>query len=237
MPLKRILASPPVWALWVVHITANWGNYAFFTNIPKFSKEDLFIDIEIIGLISAFSCFIIGVFSLVSSQIADSIIRKRWLTVARVRKISAILGMIVPALILCLLWLTDCSLREYAIVIITTAVGTTGFFTSTWVANYLDISGRFSGILFAIGNTMNSLTGFTAPLLFGIVTRNGTHSAWAIAFTVCAAVLVVGALIYIAFGGGELQEWAHEETRQGTSTEPTELETNKNSPVGTFEVE
>ena len=35
-PIKAILTSVPFWALTIVHVGHNWGNYALMTGLPTY---------------------------------------------------------------------------------------------------------------------------------------------------------------------------------------------------------
>ena len=53
-----------------------------------------------------------------------------------------------------------------------------------------------------------------APFLVAKITKNHTHAEWNIAFFICAAVMTVGALIYLVFARADVQPWAREDSQQ-----------------------
>jgi len=230
VPIVEVLKSPCVWACWICHICFDWGNYTFFTNIPKFMKEVLFFDIQANGLLSAVPYIVLGLVSFFSGPIADFILNRfsgseREKTARNyMRKISSGIGMIVPGGILCLLWFTDCTRTWLAIIFLTLGVAITGICYPGWVANYLDISGRYSGILFAIGNTASALTGYAAPALIGVITSSHTQTSWAIAFIICGGILAAGGIVYVLLSQAETQKWAQEEAPLAEKKETTNLQ-------------
>jgi ACS family sodium-dependent inorganic phosphate cotransporter-like MFS transporter 5 len=111
----------------------------------------------------------------------------------------------------CLLALTDCSRPVFALIILSLAVAFQGFCFSGCFVNYMEVAPRYAGTIFAIGNSLGSITGFVAPFLVGWITSNHTHAEWSVAFFVCAGVMAVGALVYLIFARADVQPWAREQ--------------------------
>ena len=62
-------------------------------------------------------------------------------------------------------------------------------------------------------NPTSCSPGFVAPFLVAKITKNHTHAEWNIAFFICAAVMSIGALIYLVFARADVQPWAREDTQ------------------------
>ena len=189
-----VISSPAVWATWIGHWAYGWGCYAFFTTIPSFMKQVLFLDIQANGLVSSIPYITLWLTCIVSGFIADHVlIEKKLLSIKSTRKVYTGTGLIGPGLVILLLWFTDCRRSVLAVVIFTVGVALTGLSTSGWIANYNDIAKDYSGVLYSVGNTVCALTGYLAPTVFGLFTRESqSHTAWALAYTLTAAILFFG---------------------------------------------
>ena len=211
-PILDVLMSPAVWALWICHICFDWGAYAFFTTIPTFMKQVLFFDIEKNGLLSAVPYLLLWILITVTGLVVDYVLGRKWVTIFWARKILSGTGMIAPALILLLLWFTDCTMPTMAVVIFTFGVALTGLNFSGFIVNYMDIATKYTGILFAIANTTSSLAVYAAPTVFGWITKSKTHTSWALAYSLTSLILAIGGVVFVAFSAGEEQPWARGET-------------------------
>ncbi|RCN44937.1 hypothetical protein ANCCAN_09041 [Ancylostoma caninum] len=94
---------------------------------------------------------------------------------------------------------------------------------SGFYVNYLEIAPPFSGTLMGMGNTISSLAGITSPMVTSALTPNGSQKEWQIVLWLCAGILAAGALIFVLFATGEVQEWAkHKQEESPKDTEKDE---------------
>ncbi|TNN43231.1 Sialin [Liparis tanakae] len=74
--------------------------------------------------------------------------------------------------------------------------------------NQIDIAPRYAGLLLGITNTFGTIPGILAPIATGYFTEDRTMAGWRKVFWLAAGINVAGALVFTAFGSGEIQPWA-----------------------------
>ena len=233
-PIIPVLLSPCVWALWIAHNCFDWGGYAFFTTIPSFMKQVLFFDIESNGFLSSIPYFILWIVTIGVGHIVDKfILGRKWISIKITRKICTAIGLIGPALVLLLLWFTDCRRAVLAVVIFSVGVALTGVNISGFMVNYIDVAKDYTSVLYAIGNTASSLTGYFAPTVFGVFTEKQTHTSWAWAFTLTAGIMAIGGVVFCIFSEGVEQKWAV----SGRRKKEQEDATTEENPTALFRAE
>ncbi|KAF0027708.1 hypothetical protein F2P81_020449 [Scophthalmus maximus] len=66
----------------------------------------------------------------------------------------------------------------------------------------------YAGILLGITNTFATIPGMVGPVIARALTQNNTIEEWQTVFYIAAAINLLGALFYAAFGRGTVQPWA-----------------------------
>lgn len=61
-------------------------------------------------------------------------------------------------------------------------------------------------------------TGFVSPYLFAKITENHTHTEWSISFYITAAVLTIGAVVFLIFAKADVQNFDSAQTEPSTET-------------------
>ena len=136
-------------------------------------------------------------------------------------KFSAVLC---PSLLMIVLANWGCD-RVTSVVIFTAALTINGGVTAGYLGNGLDIAPNFSGTIFGLANTLSSLGGYLSALMVGTITyQNQTYAAWSIIFWILAATYFTGALAFVVFGSGELQQWNNPEFAQTRRTNGERIE-------------
>ncbi|KAK7500790.1 hypothetical protein BaRGS_00008034 [Batillaria attramentaria] len=70
---------------------------------------------------------------------------------------------------------------------------------------------RHAGVLYGISNTMATVPGFVAPIVIGVITQNQTQEEWRWVFFLAAFIFIIGCVVFLVFGSGNVQPWAMEE--------------------------
>ncbi|KAK3593079.1 hypothetical protein CHS0354_038105 [Potamilus streckersoni] len=211
IPWLKIITSLPVWAIFVTHTCANWGTYTFMTNIPTYMKEVLKFDIKQNGALSALPYIGFWAMVNVSAHIADFLRRRKMISTTTCRKLFNSLGEMVPALFVVITSFMDSTQPVLAVVFLTLGVAFSGCqYGSGFVVNPVDIAPKYAGVIFGISNTLGTLGGILAPIAIGYITTDKTREQWQTVFYIAAAIYTFGALFFVAFGSGEIQEWARE---------------------------
>ena len=152
-----VLTSPCVLALWATHVVSDLCDFTFASNIPSFIDEVLYLNIETNGLFSALPYVFYWVVITGLGFAVDLLLTRKLLPLLFVRKTVNTIGLTVSVAVVCLLALTDCSHPVWALVILIVAVSFQGFCYSGFMVNYVEVAGRYDGILYAIGNTLSAL--------------------------------------------------------------------------------
>ncbi|ESO85643.1 hypothetical protein LOTGIDRAFT_107883 [Lottia gigantea] len=227
-PWKKIFTSKAVWAIIIGHVCGNYGIYMLLTQLPSYMKEVLKFDIKSNGLFSMLPYLCFWFMIIVSGNIADFMIRKKYFSVATTRKIFSALGTVCPGIFLIGTSFMECDQQIEAVVMVTLAVGMCGFHFSGFFINHSDIAPRFAGTLFGISNTAATIPGILAPYIVGALTKNGTREEWQTTFYIAAGVYFFGAVFYALTGEGEVQDWAMIPASEDTDV--SELTTFKQTP-------
>ncbi|XP_050396704.1 sialin isoform X1 [Patella vulgata] len=209
VPWKAIFTSLPVYAIVVSNTTSDWGAYTLLINIPTYMKEVLKFDIASNGLYSALPYIGFWFCINVSGFMADFVRKRNILSTTWTRRLFDAGGKVVPALLLIGLGYIDCTQPTVAIILLVLAVALTGPQYSGFTVNHVDLAPAFAGILYGFSNSVASVSGFLSPLVSGAITSKGQSRAeWQIVFYVAAGIYIFGAIFYILFASGELQDWA-----------------------------
>ncbi|CAH1784347.1 unnamed protein product [Owenia fusiformis] len=232
IPWCKMMTSPAVWAIIVSNTGCDWGGYTFLTNIPTYMKEVLKFDITSNGL---YSCLpYLGMWAVINlAGLASDIVRRRGLlSTAWSRKVfDGIIGKMVPALFLIGLGFMNCTQQVAAVVLLTLGVSISGCQFSGFVVNHVDIAPRYAGILIGISNSIAACTGFIAPYVIGVITKDQTQGQWQIVFFISAAIYIITGIFYCIFASGEVQEWAKDKTVEDNELLPAKHAHNENAKL------
>ncbi|CAF3470855.1 unnamed protein product [Rotaria sp. Silwood1] len=229
-PWKDILTSPVCWALFIIHTCNNWGTYTFLTSIPKYMSEVLRFDIKSNGLLSSLPYLMFWLNINISGAVADSLIRKGTLSRTGTRKLFNVLGNLLPAIFVIGLAFMTCKIKYIAVALLTIGVTFTGCcYGGGFLLTSNDIAPPYAGIIFGISNTFATLPGVLSPYVVGALTGKDPNN-WRYVFFICAAIYIIGMLVFLFIGSGEVQPWAKKRPHGPTTPEETPL----SEPTGVF---
>ena len=163
----RICTSPCVLAVWVANVTFDYGGctsasapppsdlryllystsrdsdysyrYTFLTNIPIFMRDVLLFNIGENGLLSAVPYVLYWLVITASGYLVDWLLQKEYLSLPVARKTANTVGMLGPAILVCLLAFTDCTRPAMAAFILSLTVALSGCCFSGFIVNYMDV--------------------------------------------------------------------------------------------------
>lgn len=212
-PWLKIFLSMKVWAIVVTHTCANWGTYTFLSNMPTYLSEVLYFPVQANGAISALPY--IGFFLVinVSGLIFDAVMSKQLVTRTMARKVGNTLGLLLPGIFVLAVGFFDCAQAVWAVTLLVIGVSMSGFqYGAGFLTNAGDIAPQYAGIIFGLSNTFATLPGFISPNVISYITVDQTQSQWQTVFYISSATYAFGALFFIVFASGEIQDWAVEST-------------------------
>jgi ACS family sodium-dependent inorganic phosphate cotransporter-like MFS transporter 5 len=213
MPWGKIMMSGPVWALILANFCVDWGLYTYLTNIPTFFNEVLYFDIKSNGLFSALPFLGLWASCNICPVIADKLRASNVMSTANVRKLFNTVGMVGAAVVLIGLSFLDCTQTALAVALLVIAVAISGCVYSGYYVNHMDIAPQYAGTLMGIANGIAAASGFIAPYIASVVTKDQTRESWQIVFFIAAGVYTFGAIMYCVLGRGTLQPWARDMSR------------------------
>ncbi|XP_022308668.2 sialin-like [Crassostrea virginica] len=210
-PWKSILTSRPVWAILVANAAGNYGAYMLLTQMPTYLKEVLKFDIKSNGVYSMIPYLGFWMMISLAGMLADFLIEKEILSIKWTRKVFCLIGHFVPAAFLIGLGYMTCSQQVGAIALLTLSLAFCGFQFPAVFVNHGDIAPNYAGTIFGITNTGASIPGIIAPYVVASITVDKTPKGWQVAFYIAAVIYVLGAIFFLIFSDGEVQEWAKDE--------------------------
>ncbi|XP_025084627.1 sialin-like isoform X4 [Pomacea canaliculata] len=207
-PWRAIFTSSAVWACTVALVSSTYTAYTLQTSLPAFMKEVLNFDIKQNGGLSALPFLCESLVTVLMGQVADRLRERGILSTKNTRKIFTIIALLGSATCIVSAGYMDCSQRAVAVFLVCLSLSFLGLNHAGYAVNHIDLAPRHAGVMFGITNTAGTVSGMVGPLVVGALTPNGTAGEWRHVFYVCAAVSVVGAMVYGIFAEGELQSWA-----------------------------
>ncbi|CAL1548158.1 unnamed protein product [Lymnaea stagnalis] len=138
---------------------------------------------------------------------------KQLVTRTVARKVGNTLGLLVPGIFVLGVGYFDCGRAGWAVTLLVIGVSMSGFqYGAGFLTNPGDIAPQYAGIIFGLSNTFATLPGFIVPSVIGYITTDQTQSQWQTVFYIASAIYAFGALFFIVFASGEIQDWAVERT-------------------------
>ncbi|CAH8489489.1 unnamed protein product [Schistosoma turkestanicum] len=115
-----------------------------------------------------------------------------------------------PAILMILITLFDCH-NKYAVVILLTF----GLFLSSGVfsggmLSPIEITPKYSGLLFSISNSIGALTGFLSPIVANALTSNKTYTEWRYVFYLGSVIFIIAGFFFLLSSSFNVQLWAIE---------------------------
>lgn len=148
------------------------------------------------------------IISLLISPISDYLMNKGYITRTVGRKIFNSIGFWIPMVALIGLGYCSKDTVVWAIVLLTIAVGTNAGTYCGFMANHMDLSPNYAGLLMGITNGIANILSILGPLFVGfIVTDQKNPVAWRFIFFITAGIYLVGNAMFVIFGSAVTQPW------------------------------
>ena len=209
VPWKRILCSPPVWAISIASFAHNWVTYLTLTDLPLYFEDVLNMNISENGFFTALPNLVALFTQITGGLMADQMIKNGY-QVRTTRVLVTVCGFFPAALCLIAVGFVGCGKQWLPILLCVATVAMANFSTGGgYFVNRLDLSSRFAGVLYSINAIVSHSAGVFAPLVTGLVTeQHPTRYYYRIVFMIAAAVCLIGTVTYSLFASGEEQEWS-----------------------------
>ena len=133
----------------------------------------------------------------VGGYLADKLIEEKRLSRTSTRILMESLGNLLPAI--ALIWLSYVTDASLAFALMTLSVALSGFAYSGYPPVTLDLSPKYSGIIYSISNTIATVPGVVSPALTGLIVKNHTQGEWRVVFYIAAIMYVAGVIVWYVF--------------------------------------
>ncbi|XP_043919793.1 sialin-like isoform X2 [Protopterus annectens] len=207
VPWCALATSLPLWAIIIAQFCYNWTFYTLLTLLPTYMTDILKFNIQENGYLSALPYLGCWTFMMISGQMADYLRQKQMLTTEAVRKLCSLIGMVGPAVFLVAAGYTGCNYR-LAVALLTLSSALGGVSLSGFNINHLDIAPSYAGILLGITNGLGTIPGMVGPVIAKALTHHNTIKEWQTVFYISGVLNIFGAICFLIFGKGEVQNWA-----------------------------
>ncbi|XP_063384121.1 putative inorganic phosphate cotransporter [Cydia fagiglandana] len=228
VPWRDILRSPPFWGLAAAHAAFNAVFVFFLFDVPYFftifgrSLKDAsvlamlpFVVMWLVYLTTSPTIEWVYNSGFMSYVLSTTYYRK---LINAIGAFSAIIGLTVLSNVN-----PDSGI---AVVILTIALGVTGFQYSGFLDNYRNLSQNFNGTLVILSSAGASIIGAGVPLFTGsILSPDPTDfRRWRAVFLSLASFSVLGNVLYTVLGRGDRAEWDRERIKFGYHNDANQLE-------------
>jgi len=197
IPWKPILLNSSVQAFTINLFAFNWVKNIIISWIPIYLNRQLHFEIGSTSIFSVLPYLVVTILTFVTGKLADFLTTRHILSTVNTRKLFQILGLVFPSIGLVLLSVLSLTPIQTVIVMIL-AVGTTGFTGGGFLANPLDFSGKYSGIIYAYGNTLGNLPGFVGVYITGEILL-ATNDRWEVIWLLASGINILALIIYLIF--------------------------------------
>lgn len=214
IPWMAIMTSMPYWAIVAGAIGEAWGSTFLITEIPTYLSKVTDIDIEKNGLFSSAPYVVAAVLTVLYGPLADYLILKGYTSRKTSRRLFHAVGSFLPSA--ALIWLAYEKSPIGIAILLIVAISLNGAMFCGHNVNHIDISPRFSGVLFGISNGIGQGLAILAPLLVQFVVIDQTDKyLWRTMFIIAAAIYAGTAVFFIVHLSAERQWWdaAHKNSR------------------------
>lgn len=191
VPWKRIFTSPNMWYIAAAYFCFFYGSYFYLTWFPTYLLEYRHLSLQSVGILASVPLVTAMIGDIVGGALTDWLFR-RTNRLAFSRRIVA-----APALLGAAVFLIPAGTTSDAMTAIV-CLAASNFFLEmvlgpAWAVP-MDVAGPSSGTVTGVMNMTGAIGASISPLVFGMLVQRGS---WIAPFFVTAAVLVVGALIWI----------------------------------------
>ncbi|XP_064550843.1 vesicular glutamate transporter 1 [Drosophila montana] len=227
IPWRGIFTSAPFYALLCARCADTWGLATMQAELPAYLNGVLGLEMHSNAFFSALPFLLMWAMCYVYLIIADVLLRRRCLSLTALRKTYNSIALWTPAAIMLALGFVDASQKPLALALVTLSVGVSSAATIGSELNTIDLSPVHASILSGISSTFTNLVAMLTPLVVGVLVKHPMErSEWQVVFSIAAAVLFAGNVIYLIWGTAETQPWNDNESKSeaGSDFEDAKLE-------------
>ncbi|XP_015784775.1 sodium-dependent phosphate transport protein 1-like [Tetranychus urticae] len=236
VPWTRLMSSPPVIAYLCVSFTYGWLISTVSTQIPSFYKEILGLSFEANGLLNALPWILSLIISLTAGYAADRVCRTSSVSLTKLRKLLAFLGLGSGSIGILLITCYDWD-KKSIVSLVTLSKGFATLNIAGPGTSHLDISPSYAGTLAGIYNLFFNLSALIMNhSVATIVGDYPTQQKWFTFFRLTSGLNIIGLILFIIMGSAQVQPWdpSYEPSPVNFAT-PLNLDFNYQANMNTFQ--
>lgn len=211
VPWKKLLTSFPVWAVVMGNLCYNWPFFMLLAVLPQYMKEVLRFNIESNGIYSMLPYLSLFLCVNIWGYICDRIGARQCLSTTAVRKLSTVIGTLIPDILYVVVSFLDCSQALIAVVLMSAAIGISGTNMQGYLINPYDIAPKYATAILCLSNTVSVATGIVSPYIVASLTVDKTREQWQLVFFLTSGLGIACMIFYLIFGSGVQMKWTLEE--------------------------
>uniref|UniRef100_A0A182WF31 Major facilitator superfamily (MFS) profile domain-containing protein n=1 Tax=Anopheles minimus TaxID=112268 RepID=A0A182WF31_9DIPT len=204
-PWRSIILSKAMWITVIAQWGGIWGLFTLMTQAPTYFNNVHGWNIEMTGLLSGIPHLCRMLFAYVFSIVGDHLLKHELMSRTGVRKMGGTLCCLVNGIFVFVLACSGCN-SFMATIFLTLATTVHGAVSTGPLANLVDMSPRYAGILLGFSGMITVVPGFISPIIVGML-GNHTVEQWRIIFLISSGMLVICGLLYMAFADSTQQPW------------------------------
>jgi sugar phosphate permease len=191
VPWRHIFSSPNMWYIAGAYFCFFYGSYFYLTWFPTYLLEYRHLSLQAVGVLASVPLIAAMIGDIAGGTLTDALFRRtKRLTFSR-RVVAA------PALLGAAVFLIPAATTSEAMTAIV-CLAASNFFLEmvlgpAWAVP-MDVAGPSSGTVTGVMNMTGAVGASISPLVFGALVQ---HGSWIAPFFVTAAILIIGALIWI----------------------------------------
>ncbi|KAL5287346.1 hypothetical protein ACFFRR_008315 [Megaselia abdita] len=209
IPWFQIITSKPFLALIIVTACQEFGYIFINSEVPQYFNAVFNMDIESNGLNTTLIQVPTLVMMHVFAIVGYILLKKRVVNITVLRKSYSAIACVIPTIIYVWLTFLDSSKQTLSLVLIAIIASTLPAQDIAYWINVIDLSPRFSAVLYGIVNTTTTIVSLFSPLIIGsIISEEETDpEKWHTVFNISAIIIPIGGFIFMVFGQMKVQSW------------------------------
>lgn len=201
VPWRGLVGRVP-WVCYGNHVAGNWMSYLLLTELPTFARRELGLSGAKASLAVATPYVFIGAGLYYGGRACDAAILRGYKR-SNVRVFCQSLSVLGGFFLVAAALVAKTSAALSLVFLNIGAVGVTGVGLGV-CAIYLELSREWSGIFYALSNTLATLPGILAPIATAsLLNRCGNYTGWIAAFAIGLALGGAATAVFVATFRGE----------------------------------
>lgn len=206
VPWIDLVKSVPIWALFFGQFAHNILFFTLFTNLPKYMKEILKLNLKNNTFFFALPFLLLWLLTFMFGYLAEVMEHKLSVPIGVIRKGYTFFSCFVPSVLLVMVPYMECN-RTVVVILQTLSVGLLAPFFSGLKVNVSDITMHYGGIIMAVVNGFGASAGIIGPFIVGALTNNESLEEWKLVFWILGGISTGCALMFVIFSDTKRQSW------------------------------